>query len=76
MLGVAGIHTSDPTVWGRVELQISRTITLNPVQTISLCPADFGTPDFNAAHEAALAAHNQANPDSPAIAPCLATRLP
>ncbi len=76
VLGTTGVHASDPTVWGRVELQISRTINPNPVQTISLCPADFGTDEFNAAHEAALAAHNQANPDYAASAVCLAAQWP
>lgn len=46
-LGRVGIWT--PTQ-GRVELQINRG------NNLSICPRDLGTPEFNAAHDAALRA--------------------
>lgn len=37
---------------GRTELQVNRTTGQN---TVALCPREFGTADFNAAHDAAFA---------------------
>ncbi|MGE0041460.1 MAG: fibronectin type III domain-containing protein [Vicinamibacterales bacterium] len=71
-LGVAGIHTSDPSIWGRVELQVNRITQRSPViQSTPLCPRTFGTTAFNARHDAALAAHNAANPAFADVGVCL-----
>ncbi|MGQ0733195.1 MAG: hypothetical protein ACT4QD_06010 [Acidobacteriota bacterium] len=73
ILGTAGIHRSNPSVYGRVELQINQITQRTPlIQSVSLCPRPFGTPQFNAVNDAALAAHNLANPDYAAAAVCLA----
>lgn len=54
-LGIAGVHTSNRDVYGRVELHVKRG-------TQNLCPRALGTAAFNQRNDAALAAHNEANP--------------
>jgi len=75
-LGIAGIHTSGPAIWGRVELQINRYPDVPDRRGgESLCPQMFGTEAFRREQEAALAAHNAANPAFAAAAVCVATRI-
>ena len=70
--GTVGIHTSGPTVWGRVELQVNRITQLQPtIQSVAVCPRDYGTPSFNGRNDAALAAHNGANPAFAASSTCV-----
>lgn len=70
-LGIAGIHTSNAAVWGRVELQVNRITQTSPtIVSVSLCPRAFGTAAFNADHDKALAAHNAANPAFAALSVC------
>ena len=75
-LGTAGIHTTNPGVWGRVELQINRITQRTPtIRLVSLCPRQFGTDRFNQLHDAALAAHNSANPQYAWASVCLTDTL-
>lgn len=63
LLGIAGIHRGDPTLFGRVEIQVN--FYPNPRdrrRPTHICPAVLGTDAFNQAQRAALAAHNAANP--------------
>ena len=76
VLGRAGIHATNPSVWGRVELQINRITQRTPViRSVSLCPRAFGTERFNQLNDAALAAHNSANAPFAAASVCLADTL-
>ena len=70
-LGIAGIHTSNRDVYGRVELQINRVTNAATGQSESVCPRGFGTTAFSQAHDAALAAHNSANPAFASSSVCL-----
>jgi hypothetical protein len=71
-LGTAGIHRTDPKRFGRVELQLNYFPNPRELrETTILCPARFGTPEFVALHESALAAHNAANPAFAAARLCL-----
>ena len=75
-LGTAGIHTTNPSVWGRVELQINRITERTPViRGVSLCPRAFGTAAFNQLNDAALAAHNLANAPYAAASVCLTEQI-
>ena len=77
VLGTAGIHTSDAATWGRVELQIARITQRSPtIVTVSSCPRAFGDASFNTLHDAALAAHNTANPAFAAGSVCVAETVP
>lgn len=64
VLGVAGIHTTDREVYGRVELHVKRG-------TRNLCARTLGTSAFNQLNDAALAAHNSANPAFAYASVCL-----
>ncbi len=69
-LGIAGIHTSDPARWGRVELQVNLD-GASRADTHTLCPEPLGSPDFNAAHRAALAADAASFPANMSTALCV-----
>lgn len=64
VLGIAGIHTTDAGVYGRVELHVKRG-------TQNICARTLGTPAFNQLNESALAAHNDANPAFAYASVCL-----
>lgn len=73
VLGTAGIHTSNPNVFGRIELQINRVTERTPIQkSVPICARTLGTERFNQLNDAALAAHNSANPASAAASVCVA----
>lgn len=62
VLGRVGIWTQDQ---GRIELQVNHG-------NLAVCPRDLGTPEFNAAHDAALAAADPMEQDSSWTSVCLA----
>ena len=71
VLGTAGIHTSNPNVYGRVELQINRVLDFSNRRSEAVCPRTFGTARFNQLNDAALAAHNSANPSFASSSVCV-----
>ena len=75
LLGIAGIHTSNRDAYGRVELQINRVLDRSTGRSEALCPRTFGTDRFNQLNDAALAAHNSANPQFAYASVCLADRV-
>lgn len=75
LLGTAGIHTSNRNVYGRVELQVNRVLDRATGRSEALCPRTFGTGGFNQLQDAALAAHNSANPQFAYSSVCLAERV-
>ena len=71
-LGIEGVHLTDPSRWGRIELQINYYVDpANRRQTVIVCPQPLGDDSFRLANEAALAAHNQANGPFAAASVCL-----
>ena len=76
-LGIVGIHTSGPSTWGRVELQVNHYPN-SPDRRggESLCPQTFGTEAFRREQEKALAAHNLANPAFASASVCAAPPPP
>jgi len=76
VLGSAGRHTGDPARFGRVELQVNHyPDILDRRRSEAWCPQSLGTAAFRAANEAALAAHNAANPVFAASAVCLQDKI-
>jgi len=75
-LGIAGIHTTDPTRFGRIELQVNRYPDIRDRRRSEhVCPQLFGTAEFRALNEAALAAHNAANPAYASVGVCVLERI-
>lgn len=76
VLGTVGIHTTNPSVWGRAELQINKVTQRSPrIQSIAVCPRALGTDRFNQLNDAALAAHNNANAPFASASVCVADQL-
>ena len=80
VLGTTGVHgpnsSASRTTFGRVELQINHILDSRTRRSEIVCPSQFGTPSFTQANDAALAAHNAANPAYSSASLCLADSLP
>jgi len=75
-LGIAGVHNASSGAQGRVELQINQILTVQPrITVVAICPRNFGTTKFNQLNDAALAAHNAANPMYAGSSVCAADRV-
>ena len=74
LLGDLNVAPLEHDVWSHK--QLIKVVSFHPsFETLNLCPASFGTPEFNQMNDAARTAHNTANPQYVELSVCIAATM-